>query len=282
MPEVNPHPRPFNLPLGLAFARRLSFPHKLGILDRVYGRHLARLGTQWVRTWNSKLWKLDLSDVGHRWIVYGVYEGSDWLDWLLPRLAVAPGVVIESGANIGQTLMYYAALPGIQVWAFEPNPVDADWLQECLEANPALQTHVIRCGLANAKSEVELQLYGARSTMIGHWYQDKDFVRLNVPVVRLDDFAAEKDIKRIAFWKLDAEGMELDALKGASGLLASRAIEAILIEAVGDYYAPIKRLLEIYRYTVFTLCARGKLRLAPEQVPAKFQNVVALRNECVR
>jgi FkbM family methyltransferase len=262
------------LPLGLEFARRLPLPHQLGLLDRIYGRALEQLGTVWVKTWNGKIWKLDMIDVNHRWIVYGVYEGSSWLAWLKPRLKDG-GVVIESGANIGQTLMYYADLPGIEVFAFEPNTSAADWLQDCLNVNPELRTQVIRCGLASEEGKVELQLAGARSTMINTWYRSKSYERVSVPVIRLDEFAQSRGIQRIIFWKLDVEGFEAEALAGASSLLSGKLIDAMMIEAVGNAYRPVKQLLEEHGYRVFCIGHSGDLHDAPENLPS-FQNVVAL------
>lgn len=270
---------PSKLPLGLGFLRRIEFPHKLGVLDRIYGNALAREGIAYIRTWNRRLWRLDLSEASHRWIVYGIYEGAPWLTWLMSRLHKG-GVVIESGANIGQTLMYYAHLPSLRVLAFEPNPEAADWLSECLEVNQDLSVEVIRSGLSSHEGEIELQLDGARSTMVDSWYRDKGFKRIQVPVIRLDAFAEDRDIKQIAFWKLDVEGFEFEALEGASSLLATHSIAALMIEAIGDSYPPVKRLLERFGYRVFCIGSRGTLHLAPEQLDS-FQNVVAIpESEC--
>jgi len=36
------------LPIGLRLLRRVPFPHKLGLLDRLYGASLSRAGVAWV------------------------------------------------------------------------------------------------------------------------------------------------------------------------------------------------------------------------------------------
>jgi len=41
-------------------------------------------------------------------------------------------VVIDSGANIGQTVLYFGAMDNTVVFAFEPNVESALWLEECL------------------------------------------------------------------------------------------------------------------------------------------------------
>lgn len=262
------------LPLWLRLLRRFEFPRKLGLLDRVYGRGLSGLGTSWVLTSNGRAWRLNLRDASHRWIVYGIYEGRAWLDWLRGAFR-GGGVVIESGANIGQTLLYYADWPGVKVYGFEPNPACAEWLGQCLDRNPDLHVEVVQCGLASEAGSLELQLAGSRSTMIQGWYRDKGYERIHVPVVRLDAFARERGVERIAFWKLDVEGFELDALKGASTLLQSRLIDRMLIEAVGDSYPLVKQYLESVGYDLFLLSRNGRLMPAPEHL-GSFQNVVSM------
>jgi hypothetical protein len=93
--------------------------------------------------------------------------------------------------------------------------------------------------------------------------------------VRLDEFAESHGIERIKFWKLDVEGFEMAALKGASALLARKVIDAMMIEAVGSGYRPVKDLLEESGYRIFCLGQKGVLHDAPEHL-ASFQNIVAL------
>jgi hypothetical protein len=61
-------------------------------------------------------------------------------------------------------------------------------------------------------------------------YEPKDRIPHQVDVVSLDDYCARKRIPAIAFLKLDIEGSELKALRGAKDLLARKAIKAILVE----------------------------------------------------
>ena len=98
----------------------MEFPRKLGICERLFARSLSRYGVCWVRTAAGVPWKLDLTLSTHRWIVYGKYEGRPFLDWArqyLPR----DGIIVDSGANIGQMLLYLAqCVPAGKVPAFEP------------------------------------------------------------------------------------------------------------------------------------------------------------------
>ena len=73
------NPVSIHLPARLQLLRSLPLPHKLGVLERLYG---------------------------------------------------------HSGANIGQMALYLAPLPGVELFAIEPLPSAADWLEECLAPFP--------------------------------------------------------------------------------------------------------------------------------------------------
>ena len=57
------------LPHGLGFFRKLEFPNKLGLFDRVWGRSLAARGCCWMLTAAGPVWKLDMTNPTHSWLV---------------------------------------------------------------------------------------------------------------------------------------------------------------------------------------------------------------------
>src|SRR5258708_7113751 len=95
-----------HLPLSLRFIRQFDFPHKLGICEKLFSSRLTKNGICWVETAVGPVWKLDLSNSTHRWIVYGHYEGSAFFNWIRRNLPEDP-VIIDSGANIGQMALYF-------------------------------------------------------------------------------------------------------------------------------------------------------------------------------
>lgn len=68
------------LPLLLRIFRKLSFPKKPGVLERVFGKILRRYGICRVACANGLMWKLNLADPCHRWTVFGKYEGGQGID----------------------------------------------------------------------------------------------------------------------------------------------------------------------------------------------------------
>ena len=124
------------LPFGLRFLRRLPIPKKLGFLGRLYGKKLAKHGVVWTKTHPGPIWKLDLRNSTHRWIVFGDYEGPGFIPWARNWVR-ENSVVVDSGANIGQVLLYLASkIDTGKYLAFEPFPPARRWLEECVKRYP--------------------------------------------------------------------------------------------------------------------------------------------------
>ncbi len=204
----------YQLPLTLRWVQALDFPHKLGICDRLFGAAIAKQGICWVNTGSGLRWQLDLHNPTHRWIVYGKYEGSTFINWAKNFLK-PDAVIVDSGANIGQMLMYTAQyVPQGKVLAFEPGNHASQWLEICLQQHPNLPVELIRKGLGASPAHLKLHNIGSS---IGHgaWNQISDTEGEVIEIVRLADQLAERAIAKVDLWKLDVEGYEIPALQGA-------------------------------------------------------------------
>jgi len=216
------------LPLGLSFVRKLKFPKKFGFLDAVYGSKLSQANIAIVKTQSGPSWKLDLRNPTHRWIVYGDYEGPGFVPWA-KKWVKEDSVVVDSGANIGQVLLYLA--PKIRTGkyiAVEPNPVARKWLKECLERYPNWPVWVESFGLGAAAGKASLFGHEGVSAVGSHGSLKTGGGEIEVK--NLDTYCAEKKIEEIDLWKLDMEGGEEAAIQGASGLLKKKAIRALVME----------------------------------------------------
>ena len=261
-------------PALLTLLRTFEFPRKLGFLEQIYGRRLSSLGTGWVVCANGVEWKLDLSDSCHRWIVYGKYEGGGGINLARERLRNG-GVYVDSGANIGQWLLYIASLKGLKTIAFEPTTSERNWLTECVNRQKNWSVSIVPLGLGAADASVEIQTYGARSTLNLDWYQAQNHKRETINLRRLDDVLAEMGEDKVTFWKLDVEGAELEALKGAEAYLQEQKIETIYFECHPTNFKQIKCLLESHRYQLFDL-AEGKLSLKTDSDIENTEDLVAV------
>lgn len=263
------------LPATLRALRRISVPHKLGLLERLYGTRLARYGIAWVETAAGPLWKLDLADANQRWLVYGDYEGPRQMRWI--RNWIRDGdVIVDSGANIGQMLVNFAAIARTRILAIEPLPHARDWLLECLALYPEWNVEVIASGLAAERDTVTLQIDGPRSTTQMDWYAARKLDTIEIEVTKLDAILRERQIDRVRLWKLDVEGAETAALAGARESLMQRRIDAVLVECNADRFEGLRLALDDVGYSIFEVAPLGGLRAISG---LRHGNLVALPSE---
>jgi len=222
---------PLPLPRALRWIQRREFPHKLGFCDRLFGRALARHGVCWVRTAVGPVWKLDLNNATHRWIVYGCYEGPGFWRWLCAQRP-AIGTIVDSGANIGQTVLYFASLlPAARIIAYEPGSAARAWLAEGVETNGLSQVTIEALGLGAAPGEMFLTAVGP-SDRHGAWNRIDAAEGEPVQVAMLDTELERYQIASLDLWKLDMEGYEIHAVRGAARALAAGRIHAIYAETI--------------------------------------------------
>ena len=69
-----------------------------------------------------------------------------------------------------------------------------------------------------------------RNSLVFH-RMDKKLKQIEVEVVSIDTFVEEKGIKKVDFIKIDAEGFELDVLKGADRTLSTSKPKMVLWNA---------------------------------------------------
>ncbi|MEP0885046.1 FkbM family methyltransferase [Trichocoleus sp. ST-U3] len=247
-----------SLPLPLAWLQPFDFPHKLGVCERLFGRAITSQGICWVKTGSGIPWKLDLTNPTHRWIVYGKYGGAGFLNWA-QKFLPPNGIVVDSGANIGQMLMYLAQwIPQGKLLAFEPGTEAADWLEECLTTHTALPVELLRFGLGASPAQLRLHHIGAN---YGHgaWNQISETEGEAIQIVRLADELAARFLDRVDLWKLDVEGYEIPTLQGAEVLLKEKRIRAIYAELSGDNGQRVRDYLSAFGYRCHLFDRNGKL-----------------------
>ncbi len=125
--------------------------------------------------------------------------------------------VIDCGGFIGAFSKSIAASAG-RVFIFEPSPVNfeavKDNLSECQNVKP------LNLGLFNNGQIMEMNL---SKTCVDDSLLEPDMEstgeKVQVNVVRLDEWARENNVEKIDFLKLEAEGVENEILEGAENIL---------------------------------------------------------------
>lgn len=249
------------LPWLLRVLRPVEFPKKLGLCEKLFGRKLHEMGICWMPASNGVLWKFDLANPTHRWIVYGDYEGAGFLSWCRDMLP-SDAVIVDSGANIGQVTLYLAPrLREGKLLAVEPGAHARAWLEECLRRHPEWPVEVLPCGLGRERSTLYLADAGPEHT-VGSWSKISESEGQPTPVIPLDDVLEERGLRRVHLWKLDMEGWEPEALAGAQRALSEGRIDSLYVELSPQTRSGIHQFLRGFGYRGF-IFGRWGSRLLP-------------------
>lgn len=156
---------------------------------------------------------------------------------VLKRECGALKMVIDGGANVGQFARAVTwAFPEATIHCFEPQPEIAERLRSNLQDNPRLSVHA--CALGNIEGTTEFHRNNLSQTSsilplrLAHGlYSErlKQVSKIQVPIRRLDHALRDVAWERPALLKLDLQGFELEALRGAEGLL--ERIDFVLVES---------------------------------------------------
>lgn len=156
-------------------------------------------------------------------VIHGSYEPAE--EGFIRRHLRAGDTAIDVGANIGFFSVSMAARVGAtgRVFAFEPLPRNAALLERSIREN-AFETRITLEIAAVGEEPGQLELispvvtnnWGGPYLRIGNTPIPPDHEVQAVAIVKLDDYPFHRPI---SFIKLDAEGAELLALRGARRLL---------------------------------------------------------------
>lgn len=147
----------------------------------------------------------------------------------LMKDVLRPGdVFVDAGANIGGWSLYAATLVGATgfVYAFEPHPKIAGYLQRNVDLNGFRNIKVFSLALGDKPSIVQMEekTNDANNNITPHG-------KLSVEMSSLDTIMLEQHIRLL---KIDAEGSELMILKGASRTLDHT--EFVYLECWDTYF----------------------------------------------
>ncbi len=143
---------------------------------------------------------------------------------------------IDVGANVGDfTELLAKNHPSASIHCFEPNPNTFQKLKENCQSIATL----VNGGIG--EEEGNLKLYFSQDdktsvqassnpeilTVIG---KQENLTSIDIKVDTLDNYCATNGIEEIDFLKIDIEGFELEALRGAKGLLQENKVKLIQFE----------------------------------------------------
>lgn len=176
--------------------------------------------------------------------------------------------IFDVGSNVGDmTRKFREMFPFASIHCFEPTPVAFQKLKWRLKQDEA----VILNNVAVAETDGEMRFFVnedfnkvnsllQRNRTQSKYYRYDVQQHIDVKTISLDRYCSEKGVGNINLLKLDIQGGEVSALKGASNLLQHQAIDIILSEILfvelyegGAVFYELSAFLAQYGYTVYHL-----------------------------
>jgi FkbM family methyltransferase len=195
---------------------------------------------------------------GAFWVGLDVYEGCTLQ--VFAHLARTSRHIVDVGANTGLfSLLAGTQNPDAVIHAFEPFPSAADMLEANLRANRLTNIRVTRAAVSDQPGTLPLYFNDALRLTQGASLRNWDYVtgKVEVPVIRLDDYLAEQGLDTIDLLKVDVEGSEPEVLAGAEATIA-RCKPDIVCELVkDDCYPKLRDFIKPHDYRAYRLAAGG-------------------------
>ncbi|WP_342738811.1 FkbM family methyltransferase [Bradyrhizobium sp. B117] len=189
-----------------------------------------RLPAKKIRNMNFELTHFDLKDIGYDLNLFSAPIGIDATflktqyeySGVKPAIAAKAGdIVIEAGSCYGDTSLYFATKVGPEgkVIGFEFIPENLDILRQNLELNPkyASNIEIIERPVWETSEKILYMMNNGPGSQVSERPLFQGAVE--VKTISIDDMVRERNLPRVDFIKMDIEGAELSALKGAVGTL---------------------------------------------------------------
>jgi FkbM family methyltransferase len=151
---------------------------------------------------------------------------EDWFD--IRKSGCRMETVFDVGANVGQSARKFRyAFPDARIFCFEPVESVFQELQQSVAADSRIECFQMAMGSSKGVGRVYLTDHTTTSSLIEP-ENSRGFEEIQIDTV--DSFAGQHGIETIDLLKVDAEGFDLEVLKGADSLLSSARVAFVLIE----------------------------------------------------
>jgi FkbM family methyltransferase len=260
---------------------------KYRVVNKVSGMFLGNAGRKVAALrYNNVKVNCDLSKhMQHELFYFGTYEEEDCKLWM--RLCEKADVIFDVGANIGlYSLLASTTNPRASIHAFEPTPDLFNAFSGNVALNQLSNIRANQLAVGNVSGEAYLNY----CTSSDGRNEGMNFVSAARPadagevtvITTIDDYCRQYHIASIDLMKMDIEGGEYNALKGAQNLLKRKAIKCILIELLewaanrsGYSTKDIKALLLDHGYQLYKVKGGQRVKVSVEGVHDG-DNVVAV------
>ncbi len=227
-----------------------------------------------------------VENIGFELFINGIYEQatSDFITQQLPR----NGVFLDLGANIGAiSIPVYEKRKDLTMVCVEAAP----WIFSYLEKNLALNQagKIITVNKALYYTDEETLNFFSPDDKFGKGSLSPVFTdkRVEVKTVKVDSLLKQLKIDRVDMIKIDVEGYEYHAFKGATGLLGRPDAPDIIFEFVdwaeeaanGTPVGAAQELLKELGYSIYYFGKTGKMQEVPGILKKGFEMLLATKKK---
>jgi FkbM family methyltransferase len=221
------------------YARRFPIRRgKLRIVDALWQAALSDRNTLRMATLEHGRFKMscDLREMLQRqFYFFGTYFLEEDILRCWEATAKWAKVVLDVGANAGiYSLAALAVQPDVVVHAFEPTPEIATRLRATAKLNGLENLYVHELAVLRDNGQATLRRFrGELGNNEGMNFVTREIgnsVAERVKTVSLDQFCDDHSIDQVDLLKLDVQGQEYSALKGAEHLIRAGRIGTIFME----------------------------------------------------
>jgi FkbM family methyltransferase len=150
----------------------------------------------------------------------------DSLELLELTKVQSPKVIYDIGANIGTwTLLAKAVLQKVHIYAFEPLIMFHDKFSDATQNIPNVELHKVALGSKACTLSMQVTSYSDASSLLEIANATKEYFNISkerdetVEVVTLDEYVSNLKLPLPDLIKLDIQGYELEAMRGAKKCL---------------------------------------------------------------
>ncbi len=186
----------------------------------------------------------------------GCFRERDLLEHIATR-GPRGGTYVDVGANIGNHSVYFGRFLADHVISIEPSPQVIPTLKRNLERNGVDNATVFTCGAGACAGRGRVVVppgceHHLGMTQLGTTAVDGGDDASVVEIATLDEIVeragARNGSARVTFIKIDVEGMEMEVLRGARGLLEEHQPQLAIEVFTDQAFAAVSGFLEEFGY----------------------------------
>jgi FkbM family methyltransferase len=167
-------------------------------------------------------------------------------------------IIFDVGANRGQSYRRFRKLfPDARIWSFEPDPEMFALLNKATATDALAHAVPVAVGSNDGTATLYRNNRSGTNSLMPirddtAWAREiragqRDSVV--VTLITLDSYCTQQQIDRVDFAKFDIQGFELEALKGAQGLLKAQRIDLLQLELiVAAFYDRVTSFSDVERW----------------------------------